>query len=56
MRSRRPRGAATSRQEMADARIVAIPDAGHLPWLDRPDTIAATLRGFLQAPTNTRAR
>jgi pimeloyl-ACP methyl ester carboxylesterase len=41
---------------MADARMVAIPDAGHLPWLDRPDTIATALSEFLQAPTKTSAR
>lgn len=41
---------------MADARMVAIPDAGHLPWLDCPNTIAATLSGFLQSPTNTQGR
>jgi pimeloyl-ACP methyl ester carboxylesterase len=32
---------------MADARIEVIPDAGHLPWLDHPDTIAAALTGFM---------
>jgi 2-hydroxymuconate-semialdehyde hydrolase len=41
---------------MADARMEVITDAGHLPWLDRPDTIAAALDGFLRDPTANTAR
>jgi pimeloyl-ACP methyl ester carboxylesterase len=40
---------------MADARLEVIADAGHLPWLDRPDTIAAALTGFLRDTTKTSA-
>jgi len=32
---------------MPDARVEVLPDAGHLPWFDRPDTVAATIAGFL---------
>jgi pimeloyl-ACP methyl ester carboxylesterase len=41
----------SSGQEMAarmpDARIQVIPDAGHLPWYDRPHTVATAISGFL---------
>ncbi|MBI2942309.1 MAG: alpha/beta hydrolase [Chloroflexi bacterium] len=32
------------------AALVTIPDAGHYPWLERPDVFRDTLRSFLAAP------
>ncbi len=34
-------------QEMPDARLQVIEDAGHLPWLDRPEYCAEGIAGFL---------
>jgi pimeloyl-ACP methyl ester carboxylesterase len=31
---------------MPNAHVEVIADAGHLPWLDRPDTVAAAIIGF----------
>lgn len=32
---------------MSEARIEVIPNAGHLPWLDRPDAVADAITNFL---------
>lgn len=37
---------------MADARVEVVPDAGHLPQLDEPNTIAALISDFLDQPGN----
>jgi pimeloyl-ACP methyl ester carboxylesterase len=34
---------------MPDARVVTIPGAGHLPWLDDPERTARAIRSFLEA-------
>ncbi len=38
---------------MPEAHIEIIPDAGHLPWLDRPDAVAAAITDFLVRPDTT---
>ena len=35
---------------MPDARLEIIPDAGHVPTLERPDAVTAVLRGWLDRP------
>lgn len=35
---------------MPEARIEVIPDAGHLPYLDRPDAVADAITNFLTRP------
>jgi 3-oxoadipate enol-lactonase len=32
---------------MPDAHFEVVPDAGHLPWVDRPDIVAASINGLL---------
>ncbi|MDL9981282.1 alpha/beta fold hydrolase [Microbacterium sp. ASV49] len=36
-------------ERMPDARLVEIPDAGHLPWIDQPDRCATGILEFLPA-------
>jgi pimeloyl-ACP methyl ester carboxylesterase len=31
----------------ANVRLVRIPDAGHLPWLDEPERVVAEIERFL---------
>jgi proline iminopeptidase len=33
---------------LANGRIILVPDAGHYPWVDRPDFFAATVSAFLR--------
>ena len=35
------RFAAAYAQALPDARVIELPDAGHWPWLDRPDLIGS---------------
>lgn len=37
---------------LPNARLEIIPEAGHLPWLDEPERVAASLRAFLRAPAH----
>jgi pimeloyl-ACP methyl ester carboxylesterase len=45
-------------QEMAalmpDASLAVVPDAGHLPWLDRPEEVGDRVTSFLSAPILSR--
>ena len=34
-------------ERMPDARVIEVPDAGHLPWIDQPDICAEAVRGVL---------
>lgn len=34
-------------ERMPDARLIKVPDAGHLPWIDQPDLCADVVRGVL---------
>lgn len=34
-------------RRMPDAHLTVIPDAGHIPHIDQPDAVAATINGFL---------
>jgi pimeloyl-ACP methyl ester carboxylesterase len=35
---------------MPNAQLAVIPDAGHIPHIDQPDAVAATINGFLHQP------
>ena len=35
---------------MPDASLAVVPDAGHLPWLDRPEEVGDLVTSFLSAP------
>ena len=35
-------------EQMPDSQVWVVPDAGHLPWLDDPDTCGRAVRGFLR--------
>jgi pimeloyl-ACP methyl ester carboxylesterase len=37
-------------ERMPDARLEVVPGAGHLPWLDAPETCTAAIVDFLAAP------
>ncbi len=41
---------------MPNAELMMIPDAGHLPWLDDPESIAAQTSGWLAASDSERRR
>jgi len=47
-------------EALPDARLVAFPDSGHLPWLDDPDTHARMIQDFLAhdagVPVNVRGQ
>ncbi|HWT32961.1 MAG TPA: alpha/beta hydrolase, partial [Microbacterium sp.] len=34
-------------ERMPDARVIEVPDAGHLPWIDQPDMCADAVREVL---------
>jgi pimeloyl-ACP methyl ester carboxylesterase len=40
-----------------NVRLLRIPDAGHLPWLDEPDQVVAEIERFLgrQVPSGVEA-
>jgi pimeloyl-ACP methyl ester carboxylesterase len=44
-----PESGAELASRMPDARLVRVPDAGHLPWLDRPEAVVDPVREFLAA-------
>jgi proline iminopeptidase len=45
-----PRPAALAIAEaLPQAELAVIPDAGHFPWIERPDEVATALRAFLSA-------
>ena len=44
----RPKARARFRQLVPDAEIVTLPDAGHLPMLDRPSEVAALINGCVR--------
>lgn len=47
--ARDPRPPAVSVAEaLPHAELVVIPDAGHFPWIERPDDVRSTLRPFLR--------
>jgi pimeloyl-ACP methyl ester carboxylesterase len=41
---------------MPDARITIVPEAGHLPWIDAPDTCADAIERFLEIEGAARAQ
>jgi pimeloyl-ACP methyl ester carboxylesterase len=41
--------------KMPDARIEVLPNTGHLPYVDRPDAVAAAITGFLAERPRPRA-
>lgn len=49
----RPSSGEDMAARMPDARLEVIPDAGHLPYLDRPDAVADAITGFLTQPDTT---